>query len=106
MNKQTTGSQLNADIDDAARQINGIKQAAIDLAQASAKITEALDLVEDGLRGLQAKSFFQRQPELLNKMTILQLRLERLREFKNMMELGSWQLTVNRDMDDLWRGLP
>jgi hypothetical protein len=42
----------------------------------------------------------------MDKLAKLQDRCERLRQLRNMMELGSWQISINRTMDELWQQLP
>jgi hypothetical protein len=106
MNKISIHDLLLRDIDDAVRQIKNCKEAGQALYQATVAIQAALSEMEMSLRILQAKSFFQSSPEAMDKLAKLQDRCERLRQLRNMMELGSWQISINRTMDELWQQLP
>ncbi len=62
-------------------------------------MTEQLDRLEDAMRTVRATD---ESKELVK----LAERLARLRELKNMMELGSFQIQMTNEAGEAWRRLP
>ena len=104
--KAKIGEQLLADYADAHAQILKCKRAAHTLFNNSEALREDLGALEDGVRALQAKTFYQRDGRLLDELNKLERRIERLRELRNMMELGSWSITIDRVMQMIHEKLP
>lgn len=98
--------QLLADADDAAQQIKNMKQAGQSLYAISNDIVAALSEMELSLRAMQSKSFFINDPKLVQELEKLTARIERLRELRNMMELGSFSIQVDKAMQMAWEKLP
>jgi hypothetical protein len=62
-------------------------------------VTEQLNLLDDAMRMI-------RETDESPVLAKLQDRLARLREYKNMMELGSFQIQINNEAGEAWRRLP
>ena len=104
--KTTIREQILTDCDDITMQIRNIKKAWHALFEASDAIRLALDEIELSLRVIRGKGFFNPDEKSLAIITNLEQRAERLRELRNIMELGSWSITIDRAMDDLYQKLP
>jgi hypothetical protein len=62
-------------------------------------VTEQLDRLDEAIRTVRLTD----QSEVLQKLAD---RLQRLREYKNMMELGSFQIQMHNEIGAAWRRLP
>lgn len=99
-------STLEQQIDDAAQQMKNVKQAGEALLRCSQDIAAALDEACLSLRVLQSKSFFQNDRTMMAEFNKLETRIDRLRELRNMMELGSFSIQIDRAMQTAWEKLP
>ncbi len=97
-----TLDQIIAEADAAAAEIPKIKHAAAALTAASNQISESIERMELSVRFLAPKPLICRDQKLLAQLRQIEERLARLREFRNMMELGSFELHVNRVMETAW----
>jgi len=69
------------------------------LANASEEMAQGFDNMDVAFRVLRATD----ESDEIRK---LHERLQRLREFRNMMELGSYQTQIHRVVEEAWRKLP
>ena len=86
-------------VDRAAHSIRQIKVSAGFLRKLGEDFTANLDIMENSFRNL----IITNNSEEIRK---LYARTARLRELKNMMELGSYQIQIDREMGEAWRRLP
>lgn len=86
-------------MDEVADAIKGVKAQADSLYSLSLQIMDALVAIQRKLWTIQR---FDTSEDLVK----VERRIERLHELKNMMELGSFKVQVNRAMDEAWRRLP
>jgi len=95
-----------ADYDDVTMQIRKIKKAGHALFECAEAIRAALEEIDVSLRVIRGKGVFNGDEKSLAIITNLEQRAERLREMRNMMEMGSWSITIDRAMDALYQTLP
>lgn len=88
--------------DETTLAVRGANECASRLSELSAQIGDNLSGLEGHLRKLLEFPRLFEAPEAVRLLT----RIERLRELRNMMELGALRVTVNRDMETIWGRVP
>lgn len=89
-------------LDDLTLAVRGSNECAARLQQANEQMNDCLYELEAHLRRLLEFPQLFEAPEAEKLLR----RIERLRELRNMQELGSFYLTVSRDMDAIWQRIP
>lgn len=95
----TTRVSAENAIDRAAKAIQEIRLHTDVVQRLGEDITEQFDRLEASLRVIRTTDNSKELEAIAN-------RVSRLRELKNMMELGSFQIQVHREIGEAWRRLP
>ncbi len=98
--------QLERDLSDTARAVTETGRLAAEVAESNENQRRRLDEIESSVREMLGKGLFNASPKLGEELRKILDRLERLHELRNMMELGAFQIQVNRAMENCWRALP
>ncbi|PYS47403.1 MAG: hypothetical protein DMF68_16090 [Acidobacteria bacterium] len=93
---------LDNHFDNIAAAIRGARETAEEMVRLDKALREELDNFEAHLQTIISYSKIVESPEAEKFLR----RVERLRELRNMAELGSLSIEVARGMDETWRRLP
>jgi hypothetical protein len=93
------GEKLEA----AAEGVKQVKANAALLALASDQMRTCIEKIEAGLRAIGE---VDRTRQGMEERQRIYDRCQRLRELRNMMELGAFEISVTNAMDEAWRRLP
>jgi limonene-1,2-epoxide hydrolase len=99
VSKDKTLNSAGAAVERTAMAIRVIKGHSAILANESEQMANWLDNIDEAFRVL-------RETDSSDAVRTLHERIDRLRELRNMMELGSFQIQANRAMDEAWQRLP
>lgn len=86
-------------IDRAAEAIHALRANTEDLLQLGESMTGVLSRLEENIRILRLTDRSEVLPKLLE-------RVDRMREYRNLMELGGFVITMRNEIDAAWRRLP
>jgi K+-sensing histidine kinase KdpD len=102
----TVSERLAREIDTIAKSVPCARTMASELSEISHNLIVPLDTLEIELRTLLAQRLIQTNRPAREQVAKALERIERLRELRNMMELGSFEIQVNRAMQAAWEVLP
>lgn len=98
--------QLAREIGTIASSVNSARNMAAELSACSQNMVVPLDCLELELRTLLGQRLIKTNRIAREEIAKALERIERLRELRNMLELGSYEVQVNRAMQAAWEVLP
>ena len=102
--KQSISEQLRDDIDSCAVEIQRCRGIGRELAENTAALRFLLQEFDERLVSIANKLPLDRA--ITADFGRLRVRIRRLGELRNMQELESFQIQINRVMEEAWRSLP
>jgi hypothetical protein len=103
---KTVKQQLAHDVDEVARAVKDVKQAVNEIRSIHDKLSGPLSGAEIGLQTILSKDFVQRDEKSVRDLHRLIMAVRRIRELRNMMEIGSLLIVTDCTMDTVWKELP
>jgi hypothetical protein len=98
--------QLAREIDIIAQSTRSARTMASELSSFSQHMVVPLDCLEADLRTLLGQRLISDNRAAREQIGKALERIERLRELRNMLELGSYEVQINRAMQAAWEVLP
>ena len=98
--------QIEADCEDVSESIKAFKLSLHDLIEQHSNLFVPLSTAKTALRVIQSKSFITANDPLMIEIQKLDEMIERVRQLRNQMDLGTLVVKTDRVMDAVWKSLP
>ena len=98
--------QIKADCVDVDESVKAFKQAMHELVEQHSQLFVPLGAAMMALRVIQSKSFITANDPLMIEIQKLDEMIERVRQLRNQMDLGTLVVKTDRVMDAVWKSLP